>query len=136
MFTESMAPMLICVVMFGCIIAGSLYSIVLFCAVLRGSLLYISSGLSAVKIKRRIIIIIIIIIISFPWCNDAFILRSWSLFSLNVIRMNYKNIKLTAAYNKYVHCLISHNNNYCCYRWFCIVVTAVQVVNCIMTYVC
>ena len=47
-------PMLIRAVMFGCIITGSLCSIV--CAVLRGNLLYISGGYSAVEINEELYI--------------------------------------------------------------------------------
>ena len=59
--------MLIRVVMFGCIRAGSLCSIVsVLSCVERGSVLYISCGLSAVTINEELIIIIIIIIFFNP----------------------------------------------------------------------
>ena len=52
--TEAVPPMLICVVMFGCIIAGSLCLIV---SVLHGIMLYISCGLSAVKINEELLVL-------------------------------------------------------------------------------
>ena len=52
--------MLIRVVMFGCIIAGSLCSIVSVLSCVACSLLYISCGLSAVEVNEEVLLIIII----------------------------------------------------------------------------